>query len=179
MTHGCQKSLKMKGPFFWVSQSTLLSSYRKMWIVYVLFDLNLSEDDNIMENGTLNCVQPIWWQIRTLLHLPQTALCVKKIEFWKLWEQNSASKPHRDGALQRDAAEPQLAALPHLSQAKSQLWTLVSQGPACHILTSSRHCCCLALVLLLLWFKVNPGAFLKCIFIRARIGIAKSQNVQN
>lgn len=74
---------------------------------------------------------------------------------------------------QRGAAEPQQAALlPHLSQAKSatfctmsQLWIPASQGSVLHMLASFRHCCWLALVLLLLCFKADPGAFLKRIFI--------------
>lgn len=74
---------------------------------------------------------------------------------------------------QRGATEPQQAALlPHLSQAKSatfcttsQLWIPASQGSVLHLLASFRHCCWLALVLLLLCFKADPGAFLKCIFI--------------
>lgn len=61
----------------------------------------------------------------------------------------------------------------------SQLWTLVSQGSMCHILALFGWCCCLALVLLLLFrvrFKVDPGEFLKCLFRREYIGISKSQN---
>lgn len=37
MAYGCQRSLIMKAPYFWWSQSTFLSSHTKMWNVCVVW----------------------------------------------------------------------------------------------------------------------------------------------
>lgn len=179
MTFGCQKSLIMKAPYFWWSQSSLLSSYTKMWNVCVVwpeptwrwqynrdFIVFSRHDDKYVHSCNCHRLQSAWKKKRIL-----------KTMGTKQW-----SKPYSYREMLQSPSKLLLLLFPRPRVNFLQyVWALDAcfSGLCTSHSTSFRSFCCLALVLLLLWFKVEPGAFLKCIFRRAYIGIAKSQNVQN
>lgn len=133
MTFGCQKSLIMKAPYFWWSQSSLLSSYTKMWNVCVVwpeptwrwqynrdFIVFSRHDDKYVHSCNCHRLQSAW----------------KKKEFWKLWAPNSEASPVVTERCCRAPASCSSSSFPGQEStfcSMSQLWTLVSQGSVRHI----------------------------------------------
>lgn len=179
MTFGCQKSLIMKAPYFCDLRVRFCLPTQKCEMC-VLFDLNLPEDDNIIETSLCSA------DMMTNMYTPATAtdckVHKKKKRILKTMGTKQWSKPYSYREMLQSPSKLLLLLFP---RPRVNFLQYVSALDACFsgLCTSHsasfRSFCCLALVLLLLWFKVEPGAFLKCIFRRAYIGIAKSQNVQN
>jgi len=118
-------------------------------------------------------------------HVTAMDCTVCKTTHFENCEHKGASKPHTSREVLQSSSK--LHSFLILPKPRAQLPALRLSSEslflrAPHVIcvrASFRHCCWLALVLLLLSFKADPGVFLIYIFIKAYIGVVKSQNVQN